>query len=29
NNVVYFELNLNPIGGISKSVEQEFASQGR
>ncbi|CAA6805436.1 MAG: Outer membrane protein Imp, required for envelope biogenesis / Organic solvent tolerance protein [uncultured Sulfurovum sp.] len=28
NNMIYFELNLNPLGGISKSVEQEFSSQG-
>ncbi|CAA6819831.1 MAG: LPS-assembly protein LptD [uncultured Sulfurovum sp.] len=29
NNMLYFELNLNPLGGISQSVEQEFSSQGR
>jgi len=28
NNMVYFELNLNPIGSISQSIEQEFSSQG-
>lgn len=28
NNMVYFELNLNPIGAISQSIEQEFSSQG-
>ena len=29
NNMLYFELNLNPLGGIAQSVEQEFSSQGR
>jgi hypothetical protein len=29
NNMLYFELSLNPLGGISHSVEQEFSSQGR
>ena len=29
NNMLYFELNLNPLGGISQRVEQEFSSQGR
>jgi len=29
NNMLYFELNLNPLGGIAQSVEQEFALQGR
>ncbi|CAA6802039.1 MAG: Outer membrane protein Imp, required for envelope biogenesis / Organic solvent tolerance protein, partial [uncultured Sulfurovum sp.] len=28
NNMLYFELNLNPLGGIAQSVEQEFSSQG-
>lgn len=29
NNMLYFEFNLNPLGGIAQSVEQEFSSQGR
>jgi len=29
NNMLYFELNLNPLGGISQNIEQEFSSQGR
>ena len=29
NNMLYFELNLNPLGGIAQSVEEEFSSQGR
>ena len=29
NSMLYFELNLNPLGGIAQSVEQEFSSQGR
>jgi LPS-assembly protein len=29
NNMLYFELNLNPLGGISQSIEQKFSSQGR
>jgi LPS-assembly protein len=29
NNMLYFELNLNPLGGIAQSVESEFSSQGR
>ncbi len=28
NNMLYFELNLNPLGGISQSIEQKFSSQG-
>ena len=28
NNMLYFELNLNPLGGISQSIEQNFSSQG-
>ena len=29
NNMLYFELNLNPLGGIGQSIESEFSSQGR
>jgi len=29
NSMLYFELNLNPLGGIAQRVEQEFSSQGR
>ena len=29
NNMLYFELNLNPLGGIAQSVEQEFSPKGR
>ncbi len=29
NNMLYFELNLNPLGGIAQSIDQEFSSQGR
>ena len=29
NNILFFELNLNPIGSISKSIEQDFSPQGR
>ena len=29
NNMLYFELNLHPLGGITQSVEQEFSSKGR
>ncbi len=29
NNMLYFELNLNPLGGISQSIEQKFSSQGK
>ena len=29
NNMLYFELNLNPLGGVSQNIEQEFSSQGR
>jgi len=29
NNMLYFEVNLNPLGGISQSIEQKFSSQGR
>jgi LPS-assembly protein len=29
NNMLYFELNLNPLGGISQSFEQKFSSQGK
>ncbi len=28
NTVLYFELNLNPIGGIQQSIEEDFSSQG-
>ena len=28
NNMLYFELNLNPLGGISQNIEQKFSSQG-
>ena len=28
NTILYFELNLNPLGGISQNIEQEFSSQG-
>ena len=28
NTVLYFELTLNPLGGISQNIEQEFSSQG-
>lgn len=28
NTMLYFELNLNPLGGISQNIEQEFSSQG-
>lgn len=28
NTLLYFELNLNPLGGISQNIEQEFSSQG-
>ncbi len=28
NNIAFFELRLNPIGGISQSIEEEFSSQG-
>lgn len=29
NNMLYFELNLNPLGGISQNIEQKFSSQGK
>jgi len=29
NNMLYFEVNLNPLGGISQSIEQKFSSQGK
>ena len=29
NNMLYFELNLNPFGGISQNIEQEFSTEGR
>ena len=29
NNMLYFELNLNPIGGIAQNIEQEFSSKGK
>ena len=29
NNMLYFELNLNPLGGVSQSVEKELSSKGR
>jgi LPS-assembly protein len=29
NNMLYFELNLNPLGGISQSFEPQFSSQGK
>jgi len=28
NTMLYFELNLNPLGSISQNIEQEFSSQG-
>jgi len=28
NTVLYFELNLNPIGGIQQNIEESFSSQG-
>ena len=28
NTMLYFELTLNPLGGISQNIEQEFSSQG-
>lgn len=28
NSIIYFELMLNPLGGISQNIEQEFSSQG-
>jgi len=28
NNMLYFELNLNPLGGISQNIEQKISSQG-
>jgi len=29
NSMVYFEVNLNPLGGIAQNIEQEFSSQGK
>ena len=29
NNMLYFELNLNPLGGISQNIEQKFSSEGK
>ena len=29
NSMIYFELNLNPLGGIAQNIEQEFSSQGK
>jgi hypothetical protein len=29
NTIAYFELTLNPFGGIARSVEQEFSPKGR
>jgi len=29
NSMLYFELNLNPLGGIAQNIEQEFSSQGK
>lgn len=29
NNMLYFELNLNPLGGISQNIEQKISSQGK
>ena len=29
NNMLYFEFNLNPLGGISQNIEQKFSSQGK
>lgn len=29
NNMLYFEINLNPLGGISQHIEKEFSSKGK